>query len=859
MQWPLIGRESDLEHAVGLIDSGTGVALVGAAGVGKSRLLHELGVRAERSGKTLVRSVAADSTRSIPFAPFVELLPLTPTQDRLTMLRRALGSLQERASAGGLVLAVDDAHCLDPESLAFLVGVVSSGVATVCFTVRTGETVEPDLVDLWTNGVIQRIDLALLDRARARSLVEARLGSIDSALDDELWRLARGNPLVLHELIEGSIGRALSQSESGRWIQVGPLAESARLADLVGSRLSALPSELQAAMEMVAVGAPLPAATVRSVIGDALAGLEDRQLVAIVAGVGSIRSVIPAHPLYGEILKANLGSSRLSTVYRALVEASTGGAEPPDPLRVAVWQRDCGDMVSPDLALAGGLEALVRHDPRLAEELVRPLGTDDDRAALVLGRALSYQQRFAEAEEVLRERDPADTSVLGEIASVRAQNLGFGLGRIADARNLLAEVVGRIDDAQLRARLHNERAMISAIRGDFGDATSASTEVLRDPANGSVARAAAYVTLTVAQAMVGDCDGMDEIVDDAVAVAVDVKDELPFAEDQIRVMHMVAMLNAGRIAGAVSLAQDALSRADRGTAMMLTWLSASTLSYDLAGRLATGASNARLGIESYTEADPFGLEPQIRGLLALELAQMGDSDAGHSLDGLELVVQAPRLAVFVGRGRAWSALVAGNRSRALELLGEAGLIAVEGEHFAWATLCFHDAVRLGSPELVVDQLRDLPQMAGAILLSAIRAHCEALIACDTSRLASIAADFAAMGAALLAAETWAQAAALLIEDDASTAARYELLSRTCSASCEGPLTPALLERPAAITDREFEVALDAARGATSPEIAESRYISVRTVDNHLSAVYRKLAVSGRDELAAVVGPANTGR
>jgi DNA-binding CsgD family transcriptional regulator len=49
------------------------------------------------------------------------------------------------------------------------------------------------------------------------------------------------------------------------------------------------------------------------------------------------------------------------------------------------------------------------------------------------------------------------------------------------------------------------------------------------------------------------------------------------------------------------------------------------------------------------------------------------------------------------------------------------------------------------------------------------------------------------------------------------------------------------------------VALLAARGRTSPEIAEELYLSVRTVDTHLSRVYRKLMVEGRHQLAEAMG------
>ena len=45
------------------------------------------------------------------------------------------------------------------------------------------------------------------------------------------------------------------------------------------------------------------------------------------------------------------------------------------------------------------------------------------------------------------------------------------------------------------------------------------------------------------------------------------------------------------------------------------------------------------------------------------------------------------------------------------------------------------------------------------------------------------------------------------------------------------------------------MALRAAGGSTSREIADDLFLSVRTVDNHLQRVYTKLGVTGRGELA----------
>jgi DNA-binding CsgD family transcriptional regulator len=55
-----------------------------------------------------------------------------------------------------------------------------------------------------------------------------------------------------------------------------------------------------------------------------------------------------------------------------------------------------------------------------------------------------------------------------------------------------------------------------------------------------------------------------------------------------------------------------------------------------------------------------------------------------------------------------------------------------------------------------------------------------------------------------------------------------------------------------LTPREHEVARAAAARERSREIAARLGISVRTVDTQLQSVYRKLGVSSRDELRAVI-------
>jgi predicted ATPase/DNA-binding CsgD family transcriptional regulator len=57
-----------------------------------------------------------------------------------------------------------------------------------------------------------------------------------------------------------------------------------------------------------------------------------------------------------------------------------------------------------------------------------------------------------------------------------------------------------------------------------------------------------------------------------------------------------------------------------------------------------------------------------------------------------------------------------------------------------------------------------------------------------------------------------------------------------------------------VTDRENEVLAHLATGRSNAQIARALHISVRTVENHVSSLLRKLAVGDRRELGALAGP-----
>jgi DNA-binding CsgD family transcriptional regulator len=192
--------------------------------------------------------------------------------------------------------------------------------------------------------------------------------------------------------------------------------------------------------------------------------------------------------------------------------------------------------------------------------------------------------------------------------------------------------------------------------------------------------------------------------------------------------------------------------------------------------------------------------------------------------------------------RPWVAWAAGARGESLDIAAT----TVARLRLAGATepelIALHDLVRLGQPATAADRLGALATDLGGSLAPALARHARAAAARDVDRLLAVADEFAAIGHHLYAsgAATTAESVARRLRASGLAA----VIDRARAFALPG----LRLSGAPALSTRERHVAQLALTGLSSRRIGERLGLSARTVDNHLASVYRKLAISGRDEL-----------
>ncbi len=870
LEWPLVGRERELRRIAAAIEGRTaaGIAVVGDAGVGKTRLVAEAGRRLGAHGRVVEWVRASPSAQAIPYGALAHAVTIrTDGSDGPGLLARLAEQLRARATDDGpLVLIVDDAQHLDHSSAALIHLAIASQAASVAITARSAAGEAPTIMQLWKDGLVERIELGPLGEQATRSLAEAVLeGPVDDLTGAMLARRSAGNPLFLRELLLSGIESGAITRGDGIWRTTTPIVPSTRLAELVLERLGRLNGAEQAMLDLLAVGGPVDMRLAERISRQgALELLEERRLV-IVEQLGNRHVARLAHPVYEEVIQSAMPRSRMRRVMRQLADGleSVGARRREDVLRLALWRLDGGGGADASLFIKAATEALATFDAELAERLARAAMHEGGVAApLLLGRALSGQQRIADAEAAFTQAAAAASSddEIAQVALARANLLYFRSRRMADATKTLVDALASVTDPDWRDELEALLVLFKAGAGQLRPVAEAGRRIARR--NGARPRTVVHslVYSSIANVMLGRFAEAEEQVDIGLEHVPAVRAELPMGGEMLAINRVMANAYAGRLGRALALGAEGHRAALEAGApeVVAMWSMNLGECHMLAGNVQKALDLMLACLAVTRSADPFGVRGIGASVASICAAWLGRHDLSAELrrevvdEHLAIDV---RSRIWLDRATCWANLAEADAAAAAGHAIRGARAALHDTHLVWAAWALHDAVRMGHPELARARLAALAERVEGELVATMALHAVALESGDGLQLERVASAFERIGSRLFAAEAAAQA------QQAYLGAARQRLARVAgarasllAASCPGVQTPALRHAtPVPLTARELEVARLASDGLSSREVADRLSISVRTVDNHLGTIYSKLGVSGRTALRAVIG------
>jgi DNA-binding CsgD family transcriptional regulator len=481
-----VGRAEELDRLLRLLERAErgrpAVGLIaGDAGVGKTRLLLELSVRAENHGaRVLVGGCMEAGDVGLPYVPFVDafrdlgtrpgeaevaaplaaavpslgrLLPELATDagpapppgdgfERVQLFDGVLSLLVRLSELAPLLLIIEDLHWADRSTrdlLAFLIRTLRGGRVALVASYRSDELnrrhpLRPLLAELVRVPDLERIDLAPFGRVELAEHLQAVAGQpVPPAVVDRILARSEGNAFFAEELVAAGAIRA-------------DIALPEALADVLLGRIEALPELAQEVLKVAAVAgrrvghrllvaaSGRPEAEVERGLRDAIAG----QVLVARAATESYRF---RHALLQEAVYADLlpgERTRLHATYaRLLAEADPEGGD--GSAAELAWH--C--LASHDLP--GGLAALVRAA---------------DHAATVFAPSEAFRHLTQALELWSQVPDAAAVAGVDRVeVLVRAAEAASHSGEFRQAVGLAREAVEAVDeDAEpLRAAVAYDR------------------------------------------------------------------------------------------------------------------------------------------------------------------------------------------------------------------------------------------------------------------------------------------------------------------------------------------------------------------------------------------------------------------
>jgi DNA-binding CsgD family transcriptional regulator len=774
-----VGREAELAHLRGAFDavaaghSARCIVIGGEAGIGKSRLIHQL--TAGVAGATVLEGACLEmGADAFPYAPFVEILRalvratperllaavLGPGRAELTrllpelamragelppdreldrasqarMFELVLGVFERLAKERPLVLVVEDLQWADRstlELLGFLARALRDDAVLLLLTTRseaTGSTANAMafLAELEREEHVDRIELRPFDRDEVAAQAASLLDEPPPAGDvDRLLSRTDGNPFYVEELILAGSGAGPGLPPVLRDVLVArvaslspPAREVLRAAAAAGRRIDD---------ELLAAALDMPARQLAPALREAL---ESGILVRRDSPEGPVLAF--RHALLHEVVDAELMPAERTALHAAFALALESRLE-------------SGDRTVPAVEIAGHWDGA--HD--LARALPHTV-----RAAAAAEQVYAFPEALA-----LWQRAADMFEALGEGGEIEGRDLPEVLLRAAECAVLISQAPRAVELAQ--------RALVALVpladapRTEFienrlrwylwwaGRRTEAAAAVRMAlaamPAEPpTIARARALGHEAGILMLTGDLAGSAERAREAIAIGekLDAPGEVALA---LGVLGWDLALLGDVDAGITEFRRgetigEALGSVE-GIALAATNLAALL---DRVGRSQASLEAARAG---YELTERFGVGRTYGAVLLghaakaeLALGRWDDAERSTSLglrrgaiDGGALWLQVNRARLLIGRGHFAEAAVLLRRARAIDdRLGgseyQTALLAAEAELAVWSG---HpaDAVALGEAGLasLAGGLPPDPSLAwlAALVLRAVADQAEA--------------------------------------------------------------------------------------------------------------------------------------
>jgi DNA-binding CsgD family transcriptional regulator len=916
------------EFASAARDAPAALALTGEAGSGKSRLWRAAVAATDVSGTRVLRSEPSAADADAPFAGLSDLLGAIlptmavdlpePQRQALALIlpggratgpspaphavgRAVLAALDSLLAAGPLMLAIDDVHCLDRDSLhalAFAARRVGHRSLSLLLTARISAPADPLTVGdcpptqdwralLTAFGTAEEIALRPLDATQVRCLLPTTATSAQAQL---VARQSRGNPFWAKEIWANlASGAAPSAADD---IPVPAIARAA-LTERLAHHLDWPAAE---ALAVVAAAGRITASQAAVVLAD-LAVPVDGIDAAVLAGVivEASGKLAAAHPLIGTAAVEALPADRKGLIYRRLAAISAGLERRAQFAALAASASgtgaapDVADMLDAAAAAAHAKAANTAAGKFAAQAVTFTPASDTKaltrrriRAGELLDRASDLAGARAQFEAL--DLDSLPTADLERVLPTLVDAVEY-LGEQATATAMITRALKTAGDDSRR------RALALSLASDFsygiqGKRRESAIEAIRcaeaagPAANRSLHRA--LVNLAGEKTIAGE--GLDgELLDRASRLERCLPNVPLYATADFyrgAWSRLTENLEAVRTAllGCIDQAREAGE--DLTLALFLSYLA---VTEELAGDYAKAAgllAEVRTLEAAYDwPPSPWLLEPQCKLLIAagnpgeavrLADAYLPEDDrqqftikfTGACLRGkaswwagdLPTAVRHLELAARYADESGWQD--PGARSRIDPLLAEAYLATGRVAEAARISAWLHEAgTRMNRPTLVGDAHRidALAAAANGDLAAAAQAAQAAVAAHEQSPLRPVLARSLLVLGRIerQRGDRPASRAALRRSRDLALVIGHQpLLASIKKESPRAALSPA--QAGNALTEAERRVADQISRGATSREAAAALFLSVRTVDGHVASICRKLGVRSRSELRRVL-------